>query len=203
MILVLDLDGVVVLGHPDGGRWDKNISRDLGIDAARLQTVFFKPFFERIVCGDADLHATLRAIWPALQCNASPEQFVEYWFSMDSRVDRSLLERVDDWRSKGRCAFLATNQEHSRARYVWGELSLASRFDGMIYSAAVRARKPDLDFFHRARSKLSGVEGRDILFLDDSDDNVRAASNAGWNSFHYCGIESLDAALATVDRANS
>ena len=62
-ILALDLDGVVVLGHPDGGRWDKDIERDLGIDPRHLRH-FFQTHWAEIVVGEADLFETLERIVP-------------------------------------------------------------------------------------------------------------------------------------------
>ncbi len=51
-VLVLDCDGVVVRGHREGGRWDKHLARDLGIDAAALQERFFKPHWRAISLGE-------------------------------------------------------------------------------------------------------------------------------------------------------
>src|SRR5688572_15571538 len=110
-VLVLDLDGVVVRGHPDGGRWDQHLQRDLGISVAALQEHFFRPHWQRIATGDADLMDILQAVWPKIGTTAAPEQLVDYWFAADSLIDRELLETVDAWRGKGRPAFLATVQE--------------------------------------------------------------------------------------------
>ncbi len=83
-VLVLDLDGVVVRGHPEGGRWDKNLERDLGIDTALVQEKFFQPHFRKIAIGEADLFETLDRVWPELGCKVSARDFVDYWFAMDS-----------------------------------------------------------------------------------------------------------------------
>lgn len=196
-VLVLDLDGVVVLGHPEGGRWDKHLARDLGMKAEHVQQRFFKPHFRRAVLGEADLFDILNTAWPSLECEGTPRAFVDYWFAKDSLIDSAVLADVDAWRAKGGKAFLATVQEHHRARHVWEALGLSAHFDGMHYSAALGAAKPDAEFYRRAQAKLPGAPG-DVLFLDDRIENVDAASAFGWRARHYRGIDDLRTALAEM-----
>jgi len=195
-VLVLDLDGVVVLGHPEGGRWDKDLARDLGMKPELVQTRFFKPHFRRAVLGEADLFDILDAAWPELESAGTARAFVDYWFAKDSRVDPDVLESVGEWRAKGGRAFLATVQEHHRARYVWETLGLSRHFDGMHHSAALGAAKPDAEFYRRAHAKLPVSAPDEVLFLDDRLDNVEAAAAFGWRARHYRGIDDLRAAIA-------
>ena len=197
-ILVLDLDGVVVLGHPQGGRWDKDLMHDLGIRPELVQTRFFRPHFRRAVLGEADLFQILDAVWPELGCVGTPREFVDYWFAKDSRVDPEVLTAVDAWRAGGGKAYLATVQEHHRARHVWEKIGLSQHFDGMQHSAALGAAKPDPEFYRRAHAKLPAAARSDVLFLDDRLDNVEAAAAFGWTARHYREIEDLRGALAKL-----
>src|SRR5579871_2202218 len=142
-VLVLDVDGVVVLGHPQGGRWDRHLQRDLRMAPETLQARFFHPHWRSIALGRAELMPVLESVWHELQCDASPRAFVDYWFANDSRLDHDLLAEVDAWRARGNKAFLATVQEHNRAKYLWKVLGLQRHFDGMHYSADLGAAKPD------------------------------------------------------------
>ncbi len=195
MILVLDLDGVVVRGHPEGGRWDKDLARDLGIDSQRVQALFFASHFKDIVTGRADLMTTLESVWPQVECEASPRAFVDYWFAKDSRLDDEVLALVDAWRAGGRKAFIATLQEHERARYVWERLGLSGRFDGMFYSADLGAAKPDAEFFRRAQARMPVTMPDEILFLDDQSENVKAAAASGWRARVHRDAADLRAAI--------
>ncbi len=192
-ILVLDLDGVVVRGHAEGGRWDKHLERDLGIPAAALQEKFFRPHFKKIVLGEADLFDVLEKVWPELDCAASPSSFVDYWFTHDSTLDTDVLAQVDAWRAGGGKAYLATVQEHHRARHVWSILE--SHFDGMFYSAALGARKPEPAFYERVMAKLPGTAAGDIIFLDDQVPNVEAATALGWSARQFRSADDLRDAL--------
>lgn len=194
-ILVLDLDGVVVLGHPEGGRWDKNIERDLQIAPVRLGH-FFKSHFSTIALGESDLFETLARVWPEFECTGDFRAFVDYWFAKDSRLDDDVLAQVDAWRSRGGKAYLATVQEHHRARHVWHELGLSAHFDAIHYSAALGAKKPDRAFYERAMAKLPVTSPDEIVFLDDAPQNVEGAGSAGWRAFHYASPDDLRRALA-------
>lgn len=188
-VLVLDLDGVVVRGHPEGGRWDKNLERDLRIDAAAVQEKFFRPHFQKIAIGEADLYETLERVWPELGCDASPRAFVDYWFRMDSLLNFEVIGLVSIWRANGKKAYLATTQEHYRATHIWTLLN--TMFDGMFYSAEVGAAKPGALFYRRVMDRLPGIEPADILFLDDTQANVDGAAALGWNAHLFGGATAL------------
>lgn len=199
MILVLDLDGVVVLGHPDGGRWDKDLERDLNIAPAAMQMQFFNPHFHDVVTGRADMIEVLERIWPTLGHETTVREFVDYWFAKDSRIDSDVLSQVDVWRANGGKAFLATVQERHRARYVWESLGLSRHFQGIIYSADIGAVKPDTEFYARAQAMLPNCAPKDVLFFDDKPANVDAANAFGWKATLHRSAEDLRAALMSVE----
>jgi putative hydrolase of the HAD superfamily len=194
-ILVLDVDGVVVLGHPDGGRWDRNLLSDLGIAPADVQAKFFRRHWQAIAAGKANLLQVLRGMWHELECTTAPDAFIEYWFANDSRLNHELFDIVDAWRARGNAAFLATVQEHQRAQYLWEKLELRDHFDGMHYSADLGAAKPDARFYERTHARLPVSSRDDVVFLDDAIENVEAAADFGWRARHYTGVDDLRAAL--------
>lgn len=190
-VLVLDCDGVVVTGHAQGGRWDKDLARDLGLDPARLQEKFFRPYWRSIVHGQADMLTVLEDVWPSLDCARSPHDFVAYWFAKDSALDGEVLSEVASWRAAGGHACLATVQEHHRASHLWNALSLSNHFDAIHYSAVLGAAKPDAAFYERVQAKLPASRPQDVIFLDDAPRNVEAASAFGWRAALFTGVEDL------------
>ena len=197
-VLVLDVDGVVIQGHPEGGRWDQHLARDLGIAPAALQEHFFVPYWRAIVTGKAEMRGVLDGMWHRLDCKTPPHAFVDYWFAADSKLDEDVLAQVDAWRARGDLAFLATVQEHNRADYLWRKLGLANHFDDILYSAGLGAAKPDAAFFERAFAELPVTTPDEIIFLDDSLKNVEAAAAQGWRARHFRTADDLRAALAEV-----
>ncbi|MAU19016.1 MAG: haloacid dehalogenase [Martelella sp.] len=194
--LMLDVDGVIISG-PDGQSWARDIKRDLGIDPDLLETHFFIPHWPEIVAGKKALRAVLEECLPVLAAPVSPDDFMAYWFERDSTIDHDVLAACDRLRARGTRIFLATNQEHLRAEYLMAELKLSDRVDGIVYSAAVGAKKPDPAFFEAAEAK-SGFAGADHILVDDQLRNIEAARAFGWHALHWTGGEDLEALVDAV-----
>ena len=80
--------------------------------------------------------------------------------------------------------YLATNQERLRAAYLMEKLGLAEHVDGIFYSARLGAKKPDREFFARIQAAV-GLNGEEMLLIDDSRQNSEAALKAGWQALHW------------------
>ncbi len=63
---------------------------------------------------------------------------------------------------------------------------IAKYFDGMIFSAEVKCRKPRKEFFEAAFKKFN-VKPEECLFIDDLEENVLGAENCGICSFVFKG----------------
>lgn len=185
LCLMLDVDGVVVNGRPeDGQSWATDLERDLGVAPEQLQAIFFAPHWADIVIGRKNLYDVLDACMPELSPSLNAQEFIDYWFAKDSRVDQAVLAECEKLRGRGARIFLATNQEHMRAAYLMERLGLRDHVDGMVYSAQIAARKPQREFFDAA-AKLSGAAPEDSLLVDDTRANVDAALDAGWRAMHW------------------
>ncbi|MGV0819572.1 HAD-IA family hydrolase [Martelella sp. AMO21009] len=196
--LMLDVDGVVISG-PDGQSWARDIKRDLGIDPDMLEEHFFIPHWPEIVAGRKALRDVLEECLPVLASPVTPDDFMAYWFERDSAIDHDVLAACDRLRARGTRIFLATNQEHLRAEYLMAQLKLSDRVDGIVYSAAIGAKKPDPAFFEAAEAK-SGFARADHVLVDDQLKNVEAARAHGWRAFHWTGGEDLEALIEAADR---
>jgi putative hydrolase of the HAD superfamily len=186
-VLMVDVDGVLVNGRPKDGRHHAaDLQADLGVQFERLQAEFFKPHWEAIVTGRAQLMDRLVPVLARIAPSLSAERFVSYWFENDSRVDEDVRTALRHYRTAGRKVFLATNQEHLRARYLMDTLGFAADVDGIFYSAALGDRKPGAAFFRRAAQE-AGVIPADIAFVDDSEVNIEGARKAGWHAIHWTG----------------
>lgn len=189
--LMLDVDGVVVNGRPqDGQFWASDIERDLGIASDQLHAVLFAAHWNDIVTGRKQLMDVLTACMPQLSRSLAPQDFIDYWFEQDSALDETVLAECDELRRRGVRIFLATNQEHLRARHLMDRLGLRGHVDGMIYSAQIAARKPERAFFDAA-IKQSGAAPDVTLLVDDTEANVDAARQAGWSAAHWSPGSSL------------
>ncbi|MFI0349392.1 HAD family hydrolase [Actinomadura sp. 9N407] len=89
---------------------------------------------------------------------------------------------------------LLSNAPVELARMVDG-LPWAPLFRHRLYSADLRLAKPDPEIFRRLTDRL-GAAPDDVLFVDDRDENVRAARAMGIRSLLFTGVPELRADLA-------
>ena len=61
---------------------------------------------------------------------------------------------------------------------------------GAIYSYEVGYRKPDMDIYTLTLDRI-GISGRNVVFIDDNEDNVSAARTLGMNAVIYEGVQKL------------
>src|SRR3954447_3404357 len=182
---MVDVDGVVIDGRPEDGRhWHTSVEEDFGFAPDTLHEQFFAPYWENIVLGRAGLMDHLTTALQKIAPHVSPAKFVSYWFERDSRLSLPLLQEVSLLRSAGIGVYLATNQEHLRAAYLMEKLGLAEHVDGIFYSARLGAKKPDIEFFAKVQANV-GLSGEELLLIDDSLQNIEAASKAGWQALYW------------------
>lgn len=193
--LMLDVDGVLVTGRPeDGLNWATDLERDLGVSLADLHKEFFAQHWDEIIVGRADLPERLADSLTKIAPHVACDRLIAYWFEKDSRLDSAILDDIAASRSAGLKVWLATNQEHMRARHLMDVLGLTKRVDGMFYSAALGCRKPEGRFF-RAIEAATGFAPEELLLVDDTPANVDAAKEAKWHAVRWDGKQPLSAIL--------
>ena len=84
--------------------------------------------------------------------------------------------------------YLATNQEKYRGAFM-KETMFANEFDGFFISAELGAKKPDAVFFQKVLTQLmqqhEGLQPSDIVFFDDTMDNIDGAAQLGISAHYY------------------
>ena len=121
--------------------------------------------------------------------------FHDVW--CDLRVDERSVALVGALRAQGLGVHLATNQEMHRTAYMRDALGYDRLFERSFYSWQVGHAKPSPHFFEVVLERL-GASGAEVLFIDDTAENVDAARRAGLRAEHWSldlGHERLVAAL--------
>ncbi|UWM75555.1 HAD-IA family hydrolase [Rhizobium sp. WSM4643] len=199
-VLMVDVDGVLIHGRPtDGLPLFTYLERDLGLRLDLLQQEFFQTHWRDIIIGHAALEPRLAGVLAKIAPHLSAETLIDYWFENDSRLDLNLLEELAALRQSGITLLLATNQEHSRARYLMEQIGLSAHFDDIIYSAALGHSKPSPDFF-RLATERAGVLPGEIAFIDDMAENIEAARQFGWNAAQWTAGATLGGTLPVFAR---
>jgi len=198
-----DVDGVLIddwHAAPDRRKpWDATIEQDLGVHREAFKESFFRSptaSYESLMHGCAigalDLKEALASILPAAGYGGSVDAFVAYWFEKDSNVNRSVLDVADRLaRHSDVDLYLATNQEHYRAAYLWEELDLRRHFIDIFYSAKLGHSKATQAFFEKVNAELGVSPTEKPLFFDDKLELVRVARNAGWDACVFETVQDL------------
>lgn len=185
--LLFDVDGVLIHGYharPElQQRWDENLLTDLGVDPERFRTEFiYDIFIKKVVIGQMPLIEALDRRLPGLGFKGSSMAFAQYWLSHDSRVNTELLDAIRRLKADPEIRlFIATNQDHMRAQWLWSNLGFSALFEDIFYSARAGVMKPHKDFFDFAQTRI-GPQTQPPLFFDDTPKVVHAARSHGWDS---------------------
>jgi putative hydrolase of the HAD superfamily len=200
MQIFFDVDGVLINGwHANSALrrpWDVTIEADLGVSRESFQELFFgtaaphstSPMSDCVV-GRRDLADALAEVLPKIGYQGRIEDFMRYWFEKDSNVNADMFRLVEHIRAaSGAKVYIATGQEHYRARYLWNELGFSKHFNDMFYSAEIGYSKRDVRFFEAVNCSLNiGIEQRP-LFFDDQSEIIELAKSAGWDGTPFTSI---------------
>jgi putative hydrolase of the HAD superfamily len=108
------------------------------------------------------------------------ELMADYWRWYVGSLDQTLVDWFAGVRGRGLKAGILSNSGPGarEAERHWGFEAMT---DDLVYSHEVGLAKPDPAVYALVAERL-GVEGREIVFLDDVAANVVAARAAGWHA---------------------
>jgi putative hydrolase of the HAD superfamily len=106
------------------------------------------------------------------------------------------LRLIEDLAASGQRLGLLSNAPTEVAGAVAG-LPIAGCFEHLVFSCDLKAVKPEEAFFAAALDRF-GVRAGEVLFIDDSADNVAAASRLGIRGITFTGADAARAWLAKV-----
>jgi putative hydrolase of the HAD superfamily len=192
--ILFDVDGVLIHGYharPElQQRWDETLLEDLGIDPERFRNEFIHDnFIKKVIVGKMALIDALERVLPSLGYSGSPMIVAQYWLSHDSRINRPLLDAIRRLKEEGQSRlYIATNQEHMRALWLWQTLGLGELFEDIFYSARIGIRKPERGYFDFIERRI-GLQSEPPLFFDDTPEVTAAARKHGWDAVLFDTID--------------
>ena len=188
--MLFDVDGVLVHGYhakPElQQRWDENLLADLGVDPQRFRDEFiFDIFIKKVIIGQLSLIAALDRVLPSLGYKGSPMVFAHYWLTRDSQLNHPLLALIRQLKHRTDLKlYVATNQEHMRALWLWQHLGMSALFEDIFYSARIGALKPARPYFDFITDRI-GPQREPPLFFDDTPKVIAGASAYGWEAVQF------------------
>jgi putative hydrolase of the HAD superfamily len=175
--IVFDADGVIVRPKTF---FVKKANEFYGVPKQEFME-FIHGQFKLCTTGELELLDILPEILEKWNVSIEPRVFVRQWVEHEHHIDTALLEQIQVFRVRGIPCYLGTNQERNRANYMKLEMGFAHSLDGVFASSDLGFRKPNLGFYKALQNKIQ-ISASEILFWDDSFENVTAAREAGWNA---------------------
>jgi FMN phosphatase YigB (HAD superfamily) len=94
---------------------------------------------------------------------------------------------------------LISNTNEAHILHAESAYSFFSLFPTRIYSHQVKMMKPNRNIYEAARAALGNTDPLEILFIDDLEANILAASKLGWQTIHLRPDVNLREALASYE----
>ncbi len=182
--VLFDVDGVLSAHEP----FSKRLARDHGI-TTDITAPFFRGPFRDCLVGKADLKQQLQVYLPQWNWQKTVDDFLSYWFTSEHKPNHPLLQVAQQLRQHGISCYLATNQERHRTEYILLQMGFASQFDGVFSSAYIGYMKPQIEFFRHILYNLEQVDASEMLFWDDTLENITIAREVGLHAEHYSNFD--------------
>ncbi len=145
--------------------------------------------------GEADLKELLAEHVKIWGWKGSVEELLAYWFKCEHNVSEKLITDIQKLRAKEIKCYLATNQEKYRTDYIINEMGFGNSFDGVFSSAHIGHTKPNKAYFQHIVDKLSPIAPTEVMYWDDSEKNIAAAKEFGFDARLYTKYEDFDKEL--------
>ena len=173
--VLLDADGVLqLIGTP----WYRALSAGGGEAFARALLSGEVP----ALSGKESLRDLLERLVVELGLSKDADALMVLW--RRATPDPPAWRLVRDLRAAGYLTVLATNQHEERREWMRTALGYDGLCDVDAYSCLLGAAKPDPDYF-RAALEMAGVGAGEALFVDDSAENIVAATALGLRTLHH------------------
>lgn len=124
-----------------------------------------------------------------LKFAASSPSIWAAWNAMILPFPQEHLNLLRRWRKKYRLV-LVSNINHEHEQFIrkmmgpFGYGHFLRQFHGIYYSHHTGMRKPEPAFFKKILADQN-VKSKDVLFIDDTEENIRAAEKLGIAGWHF------------------
>jgi putative hydrolase of the HAD superfamily len=188
--LIFDLGGVVIDVDFNNVflRWADYSNRS--IEEIKSKFVFDQ-FYEAHERGEIDSTEYFQSLRQTLGINISDIQFEDGWnsiFNGEIPGISRLLQRAKE--TVPIYAFTNSNRAHQK---IWSQRfsKTLSHFRAIFNSSDIGNRKPEFESFKIVADSI-GIESRQMIFYDDSIDNIIGARKAGLHTVHVKSILDIE-----------
>lgn len=189
---IFDADGVII----NAERFSERYARDFSVPNETMLP-FFTGTFQDCLVGKADLKKEIAKHLPEWNWKGSADEFLDYWFRAEHKIDQELVDCIKDLRAKGIVCCLATNQEKYRTEYILHRMGFDRVFDRIYSSARIGHKKPDNRFFRHIIDDLK-LRPEEIMVWDDTPGHIESAIAIGLMGHVYTTFPDFMVALRDI-----
>ena len=182
-----DADGVL---QQVPASWFELLGQAIGDEQSLALLDLLLPQMEDAARGTVAMTEQLPAALEERGLAEHTDQVSEVWGTIEPlEATRSFVREL---RAAGFGCHLATNQDDLRTSYMRARMGYDELLDRCFYSCEIGAAKPDEEFFRRVATELE-VELGELVFVDDTLENVHAAQACGLPSLYWHHRDGVDA----------
>jgi putative hydrolase of the HAD superfamily len=184
--------GMVLSGPPDPAAWVR-LRSITGLDEDRLHAAYWK-FRHDYDRGALTGHAYWQAVAAETGIALSDAQIAQL-YAADVDVWTTLNPPMVEWAGRLQRAGIRTgilsNIGDCIGKGVVAKLPWLAGFYTCLWSYALCTAKPDPAIYLKAAEALKAAPAN-ILFLDDREENIKAAAAVGMQTLHYTGQDAFE-----------
>jgi putative hydrolase of the HAD superfamily len=187
--ILWDADGVVL--KPRDKYFSDRLREDYGLDVPQYKILpFFTNEYKQIVIGKANIKDELQKYISDWGWQDTVEELLQYWFSYENKINQDILNLVASLRQAGTKCYIASDHSKYRADDLMKNVSMNQYFDGGLFSCDLGTTKDKPEFFSKITHQLK-LKPEQILFIDDEQENIDAAHQAGIRARFFRSVRSL------------
>lgn len=157
-------------------------ARFLNVSTDKLYKAYFTNNSEFEV-SKKDYIEILQEMLDRLQKNVEPQVIADIIFNKD-KFSIDTLQLLRELHNVGYKLALLTNTWNGVVKKLVIPLEEYRLFDKVFESPKIGLRKPDLKLFKYIERSIKS-HGEEILFIDDREENIKAAKKMHWETFLY------------------
>lgn len=186
--VLFDADGVAILPHDN---FSEIYAKRHGIDIDELELFFDDDFFD-CMKGEKDIKKLIDQKSYLWRLEGTADELLDDWCETENLPNTELLAVIKDLGAKGIKCYLATNQEAYRTEYL-EDVMFDGIFNDIFSSSSIGAMKPEPEFYEFVLAVLAaqGIGTSEIIYFDDCQKAVDAATSLGIESRFYAGVDQV------------
>jgi FMN phosphatase YigB (HAD superfamily) len=182
--IYFDVGGVVELDFSKTNKWAE-MKRDMGITPNNIAT--FDALFNRYkreICISRQVDSLIPIF--EKECQIKLPKNYSWLDDFVSRFEKnpSIWPVIEKIHKNCKIGLLTDMYPGMLKAIIAKNLLPPVSWDVIIDSSVVGYKKPDLEIFEIAESE-AGVKKDEILFVENQEENIEAATNFGWQTFLY------------------